>query len=84
MNLLFLTGEVKMVKRASIEFVEESSPVRGLVTKFGGQPVWLEAPQWPVSRTTGEPMRFIGQVALGPDIFGPIDGAASSGSLSDK
>ena len=63
-----------MVPRASIQFIEVNYPIQELVTKFGGQPVWLEAPQWPVSRTTGEPMRFIGQVALGTDIFGPIDG----------
>ncbi len=63
-----------MVKRASIEFVEASMPIRESVTKFGGQPVWLLAPQWPLSRETGRPMRFIGQVSLDPDLFGPVEG----------
>jgi hypothetical protein len=29
-------------------------------------------PQWPLSRLTGEPMRFICQIALNSDIFGEI------------
>ncbi|WP_431902833.1 hypothetical protein [Nonomuraea sp. bgisy101] len=47
-----------------LEFVAADGPVREPVTKVGGQPVWLEEPQWPVSRTTGEPMEFLGQFAL--------------------
>lgn len=73
-----------MVKRASIEFVEESSPVRGLVTKFGGQPTWLSAPQWPLSRETGEPMRFIAQVALDRDLFGDIPGRMAYLFITDN
>jgi uncharacterized protein YwqG len=40
------------------------------VTKLGGQPVWLQAPQWPLSRALGEPMTFIGQfrVDVGGDV----------------
>lgn len=34
-------------------------------TKFGGQPDWLEEPQWPISAALGEQMRFIGQIHLG-------------------
>ncbi|WP_346540003.1 hypothetical protein [Micromonospora sp. DPT] len=37
------------------------------VTKLGGQPVWLGTPQWPVSRSLGEPMTFIGQFRLDSD-----------------
>lgn len=40
------------------------------MTKFGGQPVWLSDPEWPLSKQTGEPMRFICQIALNPEIFG--------------
>ncbi len=44
---------------------ERSSEMTGMpVTKMGGQPVWLQAPQWPVSRLLGEPMMFIGQFRL--------------------
>ena len=46
----------------------ESTPITGPVTKFGGQPVWIDAPAWPLSRSTGRPMRFIGQAAL-PEAF---------------
>lgn len=38
-------------------------------TKFGGQPDWLVSPQWPISKTTGKPMGFVGQVALDKDLY---------------
>jgi hypothetical protein len=59
------------MKRQSIEFVEARKPIRDLVTKFGGQPVWLHEPQWPLSVETGKPMRFICQIALSNELFGP-------------
>lgn len=37
-------------------------------TKFGGQPDWLEEPQWPISPELEGPMRFIAQISLG-DVF---------------
>ena len=61
------------MKRQSIEFVEAKTPVREPVTKFGGQPVWLSEPQWPLSAETGKPMRFICQIALSDEFFGPTD-----------
>jgi carbamoyl-phosphate synthase large subunit len=51
---------------------EADAPIREPVTKFGGQPVWIEGPDWPLSRQTGRPMRFIFQVALEPRLFGTI------------
>lgn len=62
-----------MVKRASIEFVPVDKPITELVSKFGGQPVWLTEPQWPLSRSTGRPMQFICQIALTPDLFGQTE-----------
>ena len=59
-----------MAKRFSIEFKEAKTPIQELVTKFGGQPVWVSQPQWPVSKKTGEPMRFICQIAIDPILFG--------------
>ena len=47
-----------------IEFSELQSGLASPVTRFGGQPSWLEMPQWPLSRQTGEPMRFICQVSI--------------------
>ncbi|MDX3224346.1 hypothetical protein [Streptomyces sp. ME19-01-6] len=49
---------------ARLEFVLADGPVREPVIKVGGQPVWLEEPQWPLSSTTGEPMQFLGQFTL--------------------
>jgi uncharacterized protein YwqG len=61
-----------MVKRAKIEFDEVKQPIRGAVTKFGGQPIWLDEPQWPLSRESGAPMRFICQIRLDEELFGAM------------
>lgn len=45
-------------------FVPADGAVCVAVTKVGGQPLWLEEPQWPLSRQTGRPMEFLGQFAL--------------------
>jgi hypothetical protein len=45
-------------------FVPADRAVREAVTKVGGQPVWREQPQWPLSREAGRPMEFLGQFAL--------------------
>jgi len=52
------------VKSAKIEFIASDKPITEPVTKFGGQPVWLTEPQWPISRKKGKPMKFIAQIAL--------------------
>ena len=61
-----------MVKRRSIEFVKTDKPITELVTKFGGQPVWLGKPEWPLSKSTGNPMRFICQIAIDQTRFSPV------------
>ena len=38
-------------------------------SKFGGQPNWVAEPQWPLSRSTGQQMEFIGQIELAPELF---------------
>ncbi|HET6251534.1 MAG TPA: DUF1963 domain-containing protein [Tepidisphaeraceae bacterium] len=58
-----------MPKKHWIEFQEVSSPISGLVTKFGGQPTWVSEPQWPLSRKIAKPMRFIGQIKLSKELF---------------
>lgn len=47
-----------------------AKPIRKAVTKFGGQPVWLEEPIWPISAGSEIPMRFICQILLDPSLFG--------------
>ena len=48
----------------SITFIETRNPILKPVTKFGGQPVWVDKPQWPASAETGNLMRFICQINL--------------------
>lgn len=57
-------------KRGLLTFVQSEEPITEAVTKFGGQPVWLDKPQWPISKKLGKPMHFIGQVALDTELFG--------------
>src|SRR5437762_5669988 len=63
-----------MKKKLSITLNRSLSPITEPVTKFGGQPVWLTEPQWPISKQAEEPMMFIAQVVLEPAIFGDIQG----------
>jgi uncharacterized protein YwqG len=53
-----------MPSKQIIRTYEATTPIREPVTKFGGQPVWLTEPTWPLSRETGKPMRFIGQFEI--------------------
>lgn len=59
-----------MIKKYSIDFIEEKKKVEMPVTKFGGQPVWIDKAQWPIDEENGKPMRFICQIELYPEIFG--------------
>ena len=36
-----------------------SRPITTPVTKFGGQPVWIDGPRWPLGRRLERPMRFL-------------------------
>lgn len=72
------------VSKRTISFHETREPIAALVTKFGGQPVWLGEPQWPLSRATGHPMRFICQIALDPDLFGAIPGRMAYVFMTDE
>ncbi|GAA3206987.1 hypothetical protein ACFO1B_19670 [Dactylosporangium siamense] len=38
-----------------------AEPITAPIAKVGGQPTWLEQPQWPISRNHGTPMTFIAQ-----------------------
>jgi HEAT repeat protein len=50
----------RTVPRWSLELRRADLPVSEPVTKFGGQPVWLEAPTWPIA-ADGGPMTFMAQ-----------------------
>ncbi len=55
---------ITTAEKQSIDLIKVDQPIDELVTKFGGQPVWFHAPQWPISKSTGKPMEFIGQISL--------------------
>jgi Domain of unknown function (DUF1963) len=59
-----------LVGKYDIEFIEADAPITDPVTKFGGQPVWLERPEWPLSKELGRQMQFVCQIALDPVVFG--------------
>ena len=63
-----------MSTRNTIEFKTTGSPITSAVTKFGGQPNWLEEPQWPISMELDSPMRFICQIKLTDDLFPGCEG----------
>lgn len=73
-----------MRPKYSLIFREVQQPITRPMTKFGGQPTWLTAPQWPLSRSTGEPMQFICQVALDPHVFGEIPGRMAYLFITDE
>lgn len=52
-----------------LEFIRRNAPDSESLTKFGGQPNWLTTPEWPLSRSTKNPMRFLGQIELDPALF---------------
>lgn len=53
------------------EFVRAKNEINEPVTKFGGQPVWLTEPQWPMSSGwDNRPMMFVAQIVLDKKIFG--------------
>ena len=66
-SLLF--GDNIMALSYTLTFSPVDDDITDPVTKFGGQPTWLEAPQWPLSRELERPMRFIGQVALTDELM---------------
>ena len=70
-----------MAQAAKIELSKVEEPIKAPITKFGGQPCWLEAPQWPVSRSLGKPMDFICQIALA-DVPGLPSGLSENGRVA--
>lgn len=58
-----------MIKKYVLSAEPALAPITEPVSKLGGQPVWIDEPRWPLSRTTGKPMSFVGQFALYPEIF---------------
>lgn len=73
-----------MVLRQKIEFLEHAPTQSESKTKFGGQPDWLTAAQWPLSNTTGNPMRFLCQIELDERIFPTAGGKMAFIFMTDE
>lgn len=61
-----------MLRKYSIRFFPVDAAITKPVTKFGGQPVWIGEPRWPLNPATRDPLRFIGQVSLELDVFSDL------------
>jgi hypothetical protein len=61
-----------MIKKYEItEFKQVVKRINEPITKFGGQPVWINEPEWPMSDGWDDkPMMFVGQIALEKNILG--------------
>ena len=71
----FIKQRYEMLQRAEIvDLLPVDRPIKQPMTKFGGQPNWLETPEWPISKELGEPMRFIGQILLTDNLFPNLGG----------
>ncbi|GAB3001017.1 hypothetical protein GCM10023080_078540 [Streptomyces pseudoechinosporeus] len=47
-----------------LDFLPTPAAVSEPCTKLGGQPVWLDTPQWPLSARSGAAMRFLAQFRI--------------------
>lgn len=72
-----------MPMKYTLSYREVHTPIADPITKFGGQPVWIEAPQWPLSRQYGTPMQFIGQITLYANLFGDLEARMAYLFLTD-
>ncbi len=57
--------------RSSLTVLDRAAVPHALVTAFGGQPAWLNAPRWPLDTTTVDDsqLAFLGQIALDGRLF---------------
>ncbi|HAS42580.1 MAG TPA: hypothetical protein DCS93_19020 [Microscillaceae bacterium] len=64
-----------MLLKTQFQIVETSTPITEPITKFGGQPVWINTPHWPIDPASGEKMMFQSQIVLDPALFPDSNGA---------
>jgi len=58
-----------MLLKTQFQIVETSTPITEPISKFGGQPVWINTPHWPIDPATGKQMTFLSQIVLTPELF---------------
>jgi hypothetical protein len=57
------------VQSTSFEINGPPQAIYGPATKFGGQPVWIGPPRWPLGPEQGSHMRLLCQIALNETLF---------------
>ena len=62
-----------MPLKTQFQIVESPTEIFDPITKFGGQPIWIAEPLWPLSLETGEQMMFLGQIYLSKELFPSSD-----------
>jgi uncharacterized protein YwqG len=63
-NALLSESPTQSFKKSAVIEFHKTEPITERITKFGGQPVWLTKATWPISKKTGKPMQFIGQIKI--------------------
>ena len=58
-----------MPLKTQFQIVESPTKITEPITKFGGQPVWISQPSWPLCPETSEKMLFMAQISLNPELF---------------
>lgn len=62
-----------MKKTLAMQFTASDEPINSQKTKFGGQPVWLNTPQWPHD-ASGNPLHFVCQILIDNTLFPEAQG----------
>ncbi len=57
-----------MKPKWTIQLEQHDASQKRWGTCFGGQPDWIDNPQWPSSRRTNKPLAFLGQIELFPEL----------------
>ncbi|MDJ0662333.1 MAG: DUF1963 domain-containing protein [Crocosphaera sp.] len=63
-----------MPLKTQFQIAESPTEISEPITKFGGQPVWIAEPRWPLDPETDEQMLFLGQIALNEELFPNSEG----------
>lgn len=63
-----------MPLKTQFQIVESPTEILEPITKFGGKPVWIAQPRWPLAPETGEQMMFLGQISLNEELFPDSNG----------
>ncbi|GHE14955.1 DUF1963 domain-containing protein [Streptomyces alanosinicus] len=53
-----------MIPARTLDFAPEDGDGRTRLSRLGGEPAWLDTPQWPLSSRHGEPMTFLAQFVV--------------------